>query len=57
MRREAFVTDPVWMALSRHYGPRERVEILYVVGEATLTALAANSYGAERPKGAPAMPR
>jgi alkylhydroperoxidase family enzyme len=45
LRREAFVTDRTWTALSKHYDTRQLIEIVYTVGSYTMTGLAINSFG------------
>ncbi len=44
LRREAFVTDATWTMLARHYDKRTLMEILYAVGDATLAAVASDSF-------------
>jgi alkylhydroperoxidase family enzyme len=44
LRREAFITDPTWAALTRHFDRRAALAILYVVGDASLNARASGSF-------------
>jgi len=45
LRREAFVSDRTWAALSKHYDTKQLIEIVYTVGGYTMTGLAINSFG------------
>jgi len=44
LRREAFITDAAWAALAPHFDRRAALEILYVVGDASLNARASGSF-------------
>jgi alkylhydroperoxidase family enzyme len=46
LRREAFITDAAWAALTPHFDRRAALEILYVVGDAGLDARASGSFPA-----------
>jgi alkylhydroperoxidase family enzyme len=46
LRREAFITDPTWAELMNHFDRRAALEILYVVGDASLNAHASGSFAA-----------
>jgi hypothetical protein len=48
LRREAFITDGAWAALTAHFDRRATLEILYVVGDASLDARASGSFPAGR---------
>lgn len=56
LRREAFISDATWEELARHYGIKERIEIVYTVGGYAMTGLAINSFGIQVEPGYPAMP-
>jgi alkylhydroperoxidase family enzyme len=56
LRREAFVSDPTWAALSEHYDVQRLIEIVYTVGGYTMTGLAINSFGVQVEDGYPAFP-
>ncbi|MBK8839466.1 MAG: carboxymuconolactone decarboxylase family protein [Hyphomonadaceae bacterium] len=56
LRREAFISDASWAELSKYYGMKERIEIVYTVGGYTMTGLAINSLGIQTEPGYPAMP-
>ena len=51
LRREAFIRDDTWKALSKYYDARQRVEIIYTVGGYTMTGLAINSFGVQLESG------
>lgn len=56
LRREAFITQPVWDELSKSYDTKQMVEIIYTVGAYTMTAAALNSFGVQVEPGYPATP-
>jgi alkylhydroperoxidase family enzyme len=57
LRREAFISDATWTALSKTYTPKQMVEIIYTVGGYTMTGLAINSLGIQVEPGNPKFPQ
>lgn len=47
LRREAFITDEVWAALSETHSRKQLVEIVYTVGVYSMNSLAVNAFGVE----------
>jgi 4-carboxymuconolactone decarboxylase len=56
LRHEAFIRDPTWSALQRHYDTKQLIEIVYTVGGYTMTALAINSLGIQLEDGYAKLP-
>src|SRR5690606_33633059 len=56
LRREAFITDETYAALSRHYEPNQIIELVYTVGGYAMTALAINSFGIQTEPGYTGFP-
>ncbi len=48
LRREAFITDEVWAALSETHSRKQLVEMVYTVGIYSMNSLAVNAFGVER---------
>jgi len=57
LRREAFISDPTWKTLARHYDTKKLFEIIFTSGGYTMTALAVNSLGVQLEPGYPSMPK
>jgi len=47
LRREAFIDNPTWGLLSQHYDTRQLIELVFTVGGASMTCMAANSFGVQ----------
>ena len=56
LRREAFISDRTWTALSKHYDTKQLIEIIFTVGGYTMTGLAINSFGIQVEPGYPGFP-
>ncbi len=56
LRRQAFITDETYAALSRYYQPKQIVELVYTVGGYAMTALAINSLGIQTEPGYTGFP-
>lgn len=56
LRREAFISNATWTALSRHYDTKQLIEIVFTVGGYSMTGLAINSFGIQVEKGLPRFP-
>jgi alkylhydroperoxidase family enzyme len=57
LRREAFITDPTWSVLVKHYNTKQLIELIFTVGGYTMTGLAINSLGIQTEPGYPGFPR
>jgi alkylhydroperoxidase family enzyme len=57
LRREAFVSDRTWQALSKHYDTKRLIEIIFTSGGYTMTALAINSLGVQLEPDYPPIPQ
>lgn len=42
---ERFISDPTWQLLQQHYGRRQLMEIVFLVGNYTTMAMATRSFG------------
>jgi alkylhydroperoxidase family enzyme len=56
LRREAFISEPTWRELSKHFDTKQMIEIIYTVGAYTMTGNAINSFGIQTEPGYPSMP-
>jgi alkylhydroperoxidase family enzyme len=53
---DAFVSDATWRALSSRYDVRQRIDLIFAVGQYTLVSMALNSLGVQRDPGVPGFP-
>jgi 4-carboxymuconolactone decarboxylase len=49
--REQFITEPVWAELARHYEERQRMDLVFTVGQYTLVSMLLNSFGVQLDEG------
>ena len=47
LRADAFVSDPTWAALSRHYSKEQILDLIFAVGQYQLVSMALNSLGVQ----------
>jgi alkylhydroperoxidase family enzyme len=45
LHREQFVTEAVWAELARHFGERQRMDMVFTVGQYTQVSMLLNSFG------------
>jgi 4-carboxymuconolactone decarboxylase len=51
LHREHFVTEPVWIELSRHFEERQRMDIVFTAGQYTQVSMLLNSFGVQLDEG------
>lgn len=51
LHREQFVTEPVWAELTRHFGERQRMDIVFTAGQYTQVSMLLNSFGVQLDQG------
>jgi alkylhydroperoxidase family enzyme len=51
LHREQFVTEAVWAELTRHFGERQRMDIVFTVGQYTQVSMLLNSFGVQLDEG------
>ena len=51
LHREQFVTEPVWTELKRHFGERQRMDMVFTVGQYTQVSMLLNSFGVQLDEG------
>jgi 4-carboxymuconolactone decarboxylase len=51
LHREQFVTEPVWAELTRHFGERQRMDIVFTAGQYTQVSMLLNSFGVQLDEG------
>jgi 4-carboxymuconolactone decarboxylase len=51
LHREQFVTAPVWTELTRHFGERQRMDMVFTVGQYTQVSMLLNSFGVQLDEG------
>ena len=56
LRRDAFVSDDTWQALSRTYDTKQMMDLVFTVGEYNLVSMAANSFGVQLDEGLEGFP-
>jgi 4-carboxymuconolactone decarboxylase len=47
LHREQFITEPVWAELSRHFGERQRMDVVFTAGQYTQVSMLLNSFGVQ----------
>jgi 4-carboxymuconolactone decarboxylase len=47
LHREQFITEPVWAELARHFGERQRMDMVFTVGQYTQVSMLLNSFGVQ----------
>jgi alkylhydroperoxidase family enzyme len=57
LHADAFVSDPTWEALSRHYDVRQRLDLIFAVGQYRLVSMALNTLGVQLDPGVEGLPR
>ena len=51
LHREQFVTGPVWAELTRHFEERQRMDLVFTVGQYTQVSMLLNSFGVQLDEG------
>lgn len=51
LHREQFITEPVWAELSRHFEERQRMDLVFTVGQYTQVSMLLNSFGVQLDEG------
>jgi alkylhydroperoxidase family enzyme len=51
LHREQFVTEPVWAELTRHFAERQRMDVVFTVGQYTQVSMLLNSFGVQLDEG------
>ncbi len=51
LHREQFVTEPVWAELTRHFGERQRMDMVFTAGQYTQVSMLLNSFGVQLDEG------
>jgi 4-carboxymuconolactone decarboxylase len=51
LHREQFVSEPVWTELARHFGERQRMDVVFTVGQYTQVSMLLNSFGVQLDEG------
>jgi len=51
LHREQFVTEPVWAELSKHFEERQRMDLVFSVGQYTQVSMLLNSFGVQLDEG------
>lgn len=51
LHREQFVTEAVWAELARHFGERQRMDMVFTVGQYTQVSMLLNSFGVQLDEG------
>jgi 4-carboxymuconolactone decarboxylase len=47
LHREQFITEPAWAELARHFGERQRMDMVFTVGQYTQVSMLLNSFGVQ----------
>lgn len=51
LHREQFITEPVWAQLTRHFGERQRMDMVFTAGQYTQVSMLLNSFGVQLDEG------
>jgi 4-carboxymuconolactone decarboxylase len=51
LHREQFITKPVWEALSAHFTERQRMDVVFTVGQYTQVSMILNTFGVQLDEG------
>jgi alkylhydroperoxidase family enzyme len=51
LHREQFITEPVWTELTRHFEERQRMDMVFTVGQYTQVSMLLNSFGVQLDEG------
>ena len=51
LHREHFVTESVWAELSKHFEERQRMDVVFTVGQYTQVSMLLNSFGVQLDEG------
>jgi alkylhydroperoxidase family enzyme len=51
LHREQFITEPVWTELARHFVERQRMDVVFTVGQYTQVSMLLNSFGVQLDEG------
>jgi alkylhydroperoxidase family enzyme len=51
LHREQFITEPVWAELSQHFEERQRMDMVFTVGQYTQVSMLLNSFGVQLDEG------
>lgn len=51
LHRGQFITEPVWTELSRHFEERQRMDMVFTVGQYTQVSMLLNSFGVQLDEG------
>jgi 4-carboxymuconolactone decarboxylase len=51
LHREQFVTEPVWAVLCEHFEERQRMDVVFTVGQYTQVSMMLNSFGVQLDEG------
>ena len=49
--REKFITEPVWTKLAQHFEERQRMDLVFTVGQYTQVSMLLNSFGVQLDEG------
>ena len=47
LHREQFITEPAWAELARHFGERQRMDVVFTAGQYTQVSMLLNSFGVQ----------
>ena len=53
---DACVADATWASLCQHYDTRQRMDLVFAVGQYHLVSMALNTFGVQRDEGVPGFP-
>lgn len=47
LHRDQFITDPTWARLTAHFDEKQRVDLVYTIGQYTQVSMLLNSFGVQ----------
>lgn len=51
LRKDAFISDATWVALSQRYNTQQLMDVVFTVGQYNLVSMALNTFGVQLDKG------
>jgi 4-carboxymuconolactone decarboxylase len=51
LHREQFITEPVWAELAQHFEERQRMDLVFTVGQYTQVSMLLNTFGVQLDEG------
>jgi len=57
LHKNAFISNPIWVALAEHYTERQLMDLVFTIGIYNLVSMALNSFGVQLDEGVTGFPK